>query len=135
MSADRSSDSQDERDEFDKIVAGLELSLPDDLPPQPAERAEVFDPRMSDPVDEAEVEHFEPAPVPPGPVLSPSERLACAALVGGPALLLVATVIGWQLPRWLSGAIVLGFVAAMVLLIAHRGNHHRDDDPDHGAVL
>ncbi|MGH3423538.1 MAG: hypothetical protein ACRDO8_02345, partial [Nocardioidaceae bacterium] len=61
-------------DDFDRIVAGLELSMPDDLD-EPgaagdsgAREPEVFDPRISDPLHEEDVERFvppDPGPMPP----------------------------------------------------------------------
>ncbi|MGI8954117.1 MAG: hypothetical protein ACR2FL_06020 [Nocardioidaceae bacterium] len=128
-----------EPDEFDRIVAGLELSMPSasELPAEPAPPSQaVFDPRMSDPLDQDDdLEHFVPDEVSPGPALTWSERLAWVAVLGGPTLLVVATVLGLILPRPVSGTVVVAFVGAIVWLIGRRGNHDRDEDPDNGAVL
>ncbi|MDO9378873.1 MAG: hypothetical protein Q7T56_08475 [Nocardioidaceae bacterium] len=158
MSADRPR-SQDD-DEFDRIVAGLDLSVPSDLdapverPAPPADdpaddlpaQHDVFEPRMSDPApaegwdvdddhDDDRAGRFVPPETPPGEPLDTRTKLAWVGLVGPPAILVVATVIGYLLPRLVSAVLVLTAIASLVYLIGLRGNHHRDDDPDHGAVL
>jgi hypothetical protein len=62
--------------------------------------------------------HFVPPPPPPLPVLDPRRKAAWIGLFGGPALLLVAVVLGWALPQWLVGGLVLGFVGGFVYLVA-----------------
>ena len=62
--------------------------------------------------------HFVPPPPPPLPVLEPRRKAAWIGLFGGPALLLVAVVLGWALPQWLVGGLVLGFVGGFVYLVA-----------------
>ncbi|MFY0408864.1 hypothetical protein [Solicola sp. PLA-1-18] len=155
MSAERPRSSDDE--EFDRIVAGLDLSVPSELddPPrrEPApveddpaddlpEHRDVFQPRMSDPLGEPEPDeddgpddHFVPPEIGPSEPLDTATRIAWVGLVGPPAILVVATVIGYLLPRAVSAVLVLTSIAALVYLIGRRGNDHRDDDPDHGAVL
>lgn len=126
-------------DDFDRIVAGLELSMPDDLEadPEPPEQ-DVFDPRLSDPLDaedQEDQERFVP-PVPePLPPLDTVSKAAWTVLFGAPAVLLIAVVIAWELPRTVTGVLVVGFVGALVLLLLKRGNQNRGDDPDQGAVL
>lgn len=130
-------------DDFDRIVAGLELSMPEDLEPPSgpaAEEPDVFDPKFSDPVEpdpetDTGAEGFVPPDPGPLPPLDTVSRGAWAVLFGAPAVLLVAVVLAWQLPQVVTGLLVLGFVGALVLLLVKRGNDSRGDDPDEGAVL
>lgn len=156
-------------DDFDRIVAGLELSMPDDLRDldagdfgangpghgdagdrdtgdslQHGGPADVFDPRISDPLDaddrndendEDDLESFIPPEPGPSAPLDPVSRAAWAVLIGAPAALLIAVVLAWHPPRSVTGVLVLGFVGALVLLLFKRGNSSRGDDPDQGAVL
>lgn len=131
----------DDGDAFDRIVAGLELSMPadlDDLKRIPEPEADVFEPRMSDPLTEADLDpddHFVPPEPEPFPELDPLTRAAWATLLGSPVVLLVMIVLHITWPSWLASALVLGFVAALVFLLSRRGNHDRGDDPDQGAVI
>lgn len=140
-------------DEFDRIVAGLDLTLPEGfgVDTEPEERPadaddlqperDVFQPRISDPVgpqesdEPEEAERFEPPELGPMPPLDPASKIAWIALLASPVVLVVATVIGWVMPRLLSGALVITFIGSIVFLIAKRGNDNRGDDPDHGAVI
>lgn len=134
----------DSDDEFKKIVEGLDLELP--FPPDvedPAQR------HPSDPQFQPEAKRRAPAEregdevayrtPPPRPKRAPSRArtLAWVAVLGGPGLLVLATLVGILLPRpvVLSAAII--FVAAVIYLISQlpeRGPSHRDW-PDDGAVL
>ncbi|MGH1562651.1 hypothetical protein [Mumia sp. DW29H23] len=145
-------------EEFERIVAGLELSLPEldtpaeaDEKPEPREGSDshdllepqhgVFQPRWSDavageddddPWDEGDFVPPVPEPLPPGDRWT---RLAWAALIGGPVLLFALAVIGAPVPGVIPGAAVVAFVVALVVLLVRRGDHDRGDDPDHGAVI
>lgn len=131
-------------DDFDQIVAGLELSMPADLddfvsgtPADPEPDPEVFNPQMSDPLDEDDFddEHFIPPEPDPFPELDPLTRTAWGVLIGSPILLLVMTVFALSWPQWLPSGLILAFVAALVFLLTRRGNHDRGSDPDQGAVI
>ena len=101
--------------------------------PEPAEaasRGADFGARQDDD------EHFVPPTPPPLPRLDPVTRLAWAALVGGPAVLLAATMFGWVLPRLVVAAALVAFIAGFVTLVVRM----KDDPPeewesDGGAVL
>lgn len=122
-------------DEFDRIVAGLDLSIPEGFgadTPEPDKH--VADADDHQPEREV-VERFEPPELGPMPPLDPATKIAWVALLASPLALVVATVIGWIMPRLLSGALVVAFVGSIVFLIARRGNDNRGDDPDQGAVI
>ncbi|TNC23332.1 hypothetical protein [Mumia zhuanghuii] len=140
-------------EEFERIVAGLELSFPDpdddppvpdaDPPPPLTPAQGVFQPRWSDRLSHEEDEDEsawdtsdfvppQPEPLPPGDRWT---RAAWAGLIGGPALLFVLAVVGAPVPGVIPGAAVVAFVVALVVLLVRRGDHDRGDDPDHGAVI
>ncbi|KAA1423504.1 hypothetical protein FE697_007835 [Mumia zhuanghuii] len=152
MSGTSSSDDE----EFERIVAGLELSvpepepLPDREPPAETPGAAdpgdllaqhgVFQPRWSDPVPPEEEDEWgdddfvppDPGPLPRGDRLT---RLAWGALLGVPGLLFVLAISGAPVPGVVPALAVVGFVVALVVLLVRRGDHDRGEDPDHGAVL
>ena len=62
------------------------------------------DPPAGPPADTDEAddtdEHYVPPPPPPLPHLDPVAKGAWTALFGGPAYLLVATLVGWTVAGW-----------------------------------
>lgn len=81
-----------------------------------------------------EAEHYVPPPPPPIPRGDAVSRTAWAGALGGPALLMVAAVLGVGLPPWLVGLCVAGFVGGFVTLVL-RLRGHDPYDPDDGAVV
>lgn len=82
-----------------------------------------------------EEHHFVPPEPPPLQRPEPTTALAWGGLLGGPALLLLATVLGWDLPDLLTGACVVGFVGGLVWLVAHLDDGRRRDGWDDGAQV
>ncbi len=66
--------------------------------------------------------HYVPPHPPPLPRPTGLVGAAWVGLLGGPLLLLVATVLGWRLPTLLTAAAVVGFVGGLVFLIARMDN-------------
>jgi len=128
-----------ERDDFDKIVEGLELDLvfPDEAPePTPAESPSLVWSDDTEPVEPEEPFYRKVEPTP----LRPKSRgtaVAWIALAGAPLLLVVFTMIGEILPRPILAGAVLIFVAAAIYLVSQLPEHgpSRPDWPDDGAVL
>ena len=128
-----------ERDDFDKIVEGLELDLefPDEAPdPEPVEPPPLVWSDDTEPVEAEEPFYRKVEPA----ALRPRRRgvaLAWIGLAGAPLALVVATMFGEILPRPVLGAAVLIFVAAAIYLVAQLPEHgpSRPDWPDDGAVL
>ncbi len=79
-------------------------------------------------------EHYEPPEPPPLPRGDTLSRAAWAGVLGGPAVLLLAAVVGGTLPSWMVVAALAAFVAGFVTLVA-RMPAERDDDGDDGAVV
>lgn len=126
------------KDEFDRIVEGLELDLSftEEIVPEP--EPEPAPPRP-DPVDEYdadEVAYRIPPPRTPHPP-SRARMAAWIVIVCGPMLMVAATVAGLVLPRPVVVAASLIFVAAVIYLISRLPEHgpSHPDWPDDGAVL
>ena len=61
---------------------------------------------------------------------------AWAALFGGPAYLLVAVMVGWEVPGWAAFLAVAAFVGGFATLVVRMGDQPpRDSGPDNGAVV
>ena len=81
---------------------------------------------------------YVPPQPPPLPKLSPAAKGAWAALCGGPAYLLVATLLGWQIPGWAALVAVAAFVGgftAVILRMEDRPPRDGDGGGDNGAVV
>jgi hypothetical protein len=96
-------------------------------PPNPDEQAPSPAPRADD--------HFVPPPPPPLPSLDPVTQLAWVGTIGGPALMLVTVLFGLQLPPFVVGLAIAGFVGGFITLVARMTTRDIDDDPDHGAIV
>jgi hypothetical protein len=81
-------------------------------------------------------EHYVPPPPPPLPHLDSVAKGAWTALFGGPAYLLLATLLGWTVPGWAALAAIAAFVTGFVLIVLRLGDGpSRGSGPDNGAVL
>lgn len=130
-----------ERDDFDKIVEGLELNL--EFVAEPFEEDEpAYDPSVTwsrdddEPETEEEPFYRQVRATP----LFPTRRgplLAWIGLLGTPAALCMATLFGYFLPRAILAGAALIFVAAAIYLVLQLPEHgpSRPDWPDDGAVL
>lgn len=128
-----------EKDDFDKIVEGLDIDLdfPDEVPdPAPVEPPPLVWSDDTEPVEAEEpfYRKVEPTPLRPR---SRAMTLAWIALAAAPLALVIATMFGEILPRPILGAAVLTFVAAAIYLVSQLPEHGpgRSDWPDDGAVL
>ena len=125
-----------ERDDFDRIVEGLDLDLsfPDDpIDPVPERPAAVQRDTDAEP-DEPFYRRVDSTP------LVPRRRgiiLAWAGVVGAPMVLVLATLAHVYLDRPIVAGAVLTFVASAIYLFLQLPEHgpSRPDWPDDGAVL
>jgi hypothetical protein len=100
------------------------------------DRADAIDADGDDDDDVAEDDHFVPPPPPPLPHLDSVAKGAWTALFGGPAYLLVATLMGWVVPGWAALLAVMAFVGGFAVVAVRLGDRRTDDTgPDDGAVL
>jgi hypothetical protein len=107
---------------------------------RPADRTRVVrpagDPRSYTPADEDDEERYVPAPLPPPAKLDPLSKAALAAVIGGPAYLLIATVfLHWTISAAAAFVAIAAFIGGFVTLVVRLGDRPRRDDDDDGAVL
>lgn len=82
----------------------------------------------------AEEERYVPPPPPPLPETTAATRFAWAGALGGPAVFVLATLLGWQLDGWMLLVAAVAFLAGFGYLIS-RLKDRDTDDPDDGAVV
>lgn len=105
------------------------------IPLPPADAAGGVDANEDD-ADLDEEDHFVPPPPPPLPHLDSVAKGGWTALFGGPAYLLVATLMGWVVPGWAALLAVMAFVGGFAVVALRLGGRSSDDaGPDDGAVL
>lgn len=111
-------------------------------PPRTESRDErlrgLFRPSWSEPLNtEASWDdegHFVPPDPPPVQATDPRRRAAWAGLFGSPFLMVVAVVLGWQLPGWFLLGLAGAFAGGFVYLVATMKNRRGGDSGD-GAVV
>jgi hypothetical protein len=103
---------------------------------RPASAPAPRSPSAGEEFEEYEDEHFIPPPPPPLPQLDSVAKGAWAALAGGPAYLLIASLAGWVVPGWAALASVAAFVGGFTVIVIRLGDGpSRGAGPDNGAVL
>ncbi|MGA4848377.1 hypothetical protein ACOBQB_19735 [Streptomyces sp. G5(2025)] len=81
--------------------------------------------------------HFVPPEPPPLPAADVTAKFAWLAVLGGPLLVLLAVLLGWQMTWWLTTLGIGGFLGGFATLVArmNSGDDDEDDDPGRGAVV
>jgi hypothetical protein len=95
-------------------------------------------PRGAEPAPGAEddEEHYIPPPPPPLPHLDPLAKGAWTALFGGPAYLVLTSIVGWNVPGWAALLAVMAFVGGFAVVVTRLGDGpSRGEGPGNGAVL
>jgi hypothetical protein len=86
--------------------------------------------------EEDEDHRYIPPPPPPLPKLDSAGKGAWAALFGGPAYLVMATILNWSVSSWAALAAVAAFVGGFTVVILRMGDGpSRGDGPGNGAVV
>ena len=85
--------------------------------------------------DEEPEERFVPPVPPPAPRLPLPQRLAWFAVLGSPALLVVALLIAYDLPSLVGYALVAGFLGGFGYLVATMQRGDQRNPWDDGAQL
>lgn len=89
-----------------------------------------------DDFDEDDEGHFVPPEPPPLPAADATAKFAWLAVAGGPVLLLLAVLLGWQMTWWLATLGVGGFLGGFVTLVVRMKTDDEDDGgPGRGAVV
>ncbi|MEU6146677.1 hypothetical protein ABZ848_40815 [Streptomyces sp. NPDC047081] len=101
-------------------------------PPEPSEDGSDHD----DHDDEDDEGHFVPPEPPPLPAADTTAKFAWLGVVGGPVLLLLAVLFGWDMTWWLATVGIGGFLGGFATLVMRmRTDDEEDDDPGRGAVV
>ncbi|MEV6169787.1 hypothetical protein AB0L99_16375 [Streptomyces sp. NPDC051954] len=80
--------------------------------------------------------HFVPPEPPPLPAADATSKFAWLGVIGGPILLLLAVLLGWEMTWWLTTLGIGGFVGGFATLVMRmRTDDEDDDDPGRGAVV
>jgi hypothetical protein len=89
-----------------------------------------------DDFDEDDEGHFVPPEPPPLPTADTTAKFAWLGVIGGPILLLLAVLFGWDMTWWLATLGVGGFLGGCVTLVVRmKTDDEEDDDPGRGAVV
>ncbi|MEV2233259.1 hypothetical protein AB0H69_32440 [Streptomyces phaeochromogenes] len=87
-------------------------------------------------LDEDDEGHFVPPEPPPLPAADATAKFAWLAVIGGPLLLLLAVLLGWNMTWWLATIGIGGFLGGFATLVGRmRGDDEDEDDPGRGAVV
>ncbi|MFI7300377.1 hypothetical protein [Streptomyces sp. NPDC050121] len=86
--------------------------------------------------DEDDEGHFVPPEPPPLPAADTTAKFAWLGVIGGPVLLLVAVLLGWEMTWWLSTVGIGGFLGGFATLVMRMRTDDEDEgDPGRGAVV
>ncbi|MFD5520239.1 hypothetical protein [Streptomyces sp. NPDC127066] len=86
--------------------------------------------------DEDDEGHFVPPEPPPLPAADTTAKFAWLGVLGGPALLLLAVLFGWDMTWWLTTLGIGGFLGGFATLVTRMKDDDEDhDDPGRGAVV
>ncbi|MEU5524373.1 hypothetical protein ABZ759_27880 [Streptomyces sp. NPDC047860] len=90
-----------------------------------------------DDFDETDEGHFIPPEPPPLPETDVTSKFAWLGVLGGPVLLLVAILLGWEMTWWLTTVCIGGFLGGFATLVMRMrtDDDEDDDDPGRGAVV
>jgi hypothetical protein len=89
-----------------------------------------------EPSEEDDEGHFVPPEPPPLPAADTTAKFAWLGVLGGPLLLLVAVLLGWEMTWWLATVGIGGFLGGFVTLVTRmRADDEDDENPGRGAVV
>ncbi|MET8079462.1 hypothetical protein [Streptomyces sp. NPDC005303] len=89
-----------------------------------------------DDFEEDDEGHFVPPEPPPLPAADTTAKFAWLGVLGGPVLLLVAVLLGWEMTWWLATVGIGGFLGGFVTLVTRmRADDEDDEGPGRGAVV
>nr|WP_226967273.1 hypothetical protein [Streptomyces phaeolivaceus] len=106
-----------------------DYSVPDPVGEDPDTDDEATD-------DEDDEGHFVPPEPPPLPEADVTAKFAWLGVIGGPVLLLLAVLLGWEMTWWLTTLGIGGFLGGFATLVMRmKHDDEDDDDPGRGAVV
>jgi hypothetical protein len=115
--------------------AQLDDESSDEAVPAPSAAAEPPASPVPDAVEEEPEERFVPPVPPPAPRQPLPKRLAWLAVLGSPALLVVALLVSYDVPPLVGYALVGGFVGGFGYLVATMQRSGERNPWDDGAQL
>ena len=87
-------------------------------------------------LDEDDEGHFVPPEPPPLPTADTTAKFAWLGVLGGPVLLLLAVLLGWEMTWWLATVGIGGLLGGFATLVMRMRTDDEDDDgPGRGAVV
>lgn len=156
LESDANDDSDDEADDRPKAAKGGQDEPGDkggepkeDEPARPLGSSVSFAPGVGggprdysapeptdDDFDTDDEGHFVPPEPPPLPAADATAKFAWLGVVGGPILLLLAVLLGWDMTWWLATLGIGGFLGGFATLVMRmKTDDDEDDDPGRGAVV
>ncbi|MDQ1039192.1 hypothetical protein QFZ75_005608 [Streptomyces sp. V3I8] len=95
------------------------------------------DPDEADPdgADEDDEGHFVPPEPPPLPAADTTAKFAWLGVIGGPVLLLLAVLLGWDMTWYLATLGIGGFLGGFATLVGRMRDDEDEGDPGRGAVV
>jgi hypothetical protein len=89
-----------------------------------------------DDFDEDDEGHFVPPEPPPLPEADVTAKFAWLGVIGGPVLVLLAVLFGWDMTWWLTTLGIGGFLGGFATLVMRmRTDDDEPEDPGRGAVV
>ncbi|MEU1267401.1 hypothetical protein [Streptomyces sp. NPDC005799] len=89
-----------------------------------------------DDFDEDDEGHFVPPEPPPLPDADVTAKFAWLGVIGGPVLVLLAVLFGWDMTWWLTTLGIGGFLGGFATLVMRmRTDDDEPEDPGRGAVV
>ncbi len=109
------------------FAPGVGMAGPRDFAPSEA---------ADDDLDASDEGHFVP-PDPELPEADVTSKFAWLAVIGGPVLMLLAVLLGWDMTWWLQVLGIGGFLGGFATLVGRmtRDTDEEDEDPGRGAVV
>ncbi|MCX3062369.1 hypothetical protein OFY01_21890 [Streptomyces sp. GXMU-J5] len=115
---------------------GSSISFAPGVAATPGPRDHTVPEPSDDDFDADDEGHFVPPEPPPLPEADVTAKFAWLAVVGGPVLLLISVVLGWDMTWWLATVCIGGFLGGFATLVARMNPGDDDDgDPGRGAVV
>ncbi|MET8813195.1 hypothetical protein ABZW47_14430 [Streptomyces sp. NPDC004549] len=117
---------------------GSSISFAPGVGPRPGPRDHRAPEPSDDDFDGDDEGHFVPPEPPPLPVADTTAKFAWLGVIGGPVLLLLAVLLGWEMTWWLATCGIGGFVGGFITLVTRMRTDDEEgggDDPGRGAVV
>jgi hypothetical protein len=124
------------RDDKDKPAPAKPLGSSVSFAPGVGPRDHTAPEPSDDDFDADDEGHFVPPEPPPLPAADATAKFAWLGVIGGPVLLLLAVLLGWEMTWWLTTLSIGGFLGGFATLVMRmKTDDDEDGDPGRGAVV